>query len=62
MDNELMVNILKKAGYTESSARKGIELGTVIMDDLDDFKREMPGIEPEKVTYNGTTYYIAYAN
>ena len=62
MDKNLMLNILLEAGYTKSAAQKGIELGTIIMDDQDDFKREFPEIEPEVVTYEGIKYYIAYAN
>lgn len=62
MNNETMINILKTAGYTESAARRGLELGTVIMNNLEDFEREFPDLEPETVKYNGVTYFIAFAN
>lgn len=62
MNNETMIAILKAAGYTETAAKKGLELGTVISDNLEDFQREFPDLEPETVVYNEVTYYIAFAN
>ena len=62
MTREQMIEILKAAGYTETAAKKGIDLGTVIMDDLEDFRRELPDTDPETVKYKGIKYYIAYAD
>lgn len=71
MNKELMIEILKAAGYTNEGAKKGLNLGTVIYDNLSDCLSDFPETSEEeiekgssfieKTNYNGKDYYIAYA-
>ena len=51
--------ILKAAGYVDPIASH--IAGTTIYDDLNDYTRDWPDYEPDIVTVNGVTYYIAQA-
>ena len=72
MDREIMINIMIAAGYSKEGAERGLDLGTVIYDDLNDCLSDWPDTSAEeiekgssfieKVNYNNKMYYIGYAN
>lgn len=74
MDKDLMMNILINDGCTRTGAKHHIELGTIIYteENVNELEEEFD-ISKEQIeagnggdivatNYNGTKYYIAYAN